>query len=129
VLGPWVNRPWLNALSTVIVSILFVLSLILMTTTIFPGIDVPALVVALAVTLGAVLAVAGVLYWRSLWRKPLPPREDRARRDAWRMPPVALLERPTWSRGRTLTMYLMYGYLVVAVVLLVVKAVRLGLHA
>src|SRR5579872_6418970 len=31
VLGPWANRPWLNALATVIVSVLLVLSLILMT--------------------------------------------------------------------------------------------------
>ena len=44
----------------------------------------------------------------------------------WRMPPLALIERPTWTRGRTTTMYLMYGYLFVAVVLLLVKAVQLG---
>ena len=37
----------------------------------------------------------------------------------WRMPPLALIERPTWTRGRTTTMYLMYGYLFVAVALLV----------
>jgi len=36
VLGPWVNRPWLNVVATFIVSVLFVLSLILMTTTVFP---------------------------------------------------------------------------------------------
>jgi Mn2+/Fe2+ NRAMP family transporter len=129
VLGPWVNRPWLNALSTVIVSVLFVLSLILMTTTVFPNIDVPTLVVALAATLGAVLVVAGGLYWRAVAGRPRRSTEDRTRRETWRMPPVALIERPTWSRGRTATMYLMYGYLVVAVSLLVVKAIRLGLHA
>ena len=44
----------------------------------------------------------------------------------WRMPPLALIERPTWTRGRTTTMYLMYGYLFVAVVLLFVKAVELA---
>ena len=76
-----------------------------------------------------VLAVAGALYVRALRRRPARTPDERTRRDTWRMPPVALLERPTWSRGRTLTMYLMYGYLVVAVALLVVKAVRLGLHA
>ena len=32
----------------------------------------------------------------------------------WRMPPLALIERPTWTRGRTTTMYLMYCYLFVA---------------
>ncbi len=47
----------------------------------------------------------------------------------WRMPPLALIERPTWTRGRTTTMYLMYAYLFVAVVLLFVKAVQLALDA
>ncbi len=44
----------------------------------------------------------------------------------WRMPPLALIERPTWTRGRTTTMYLMYCYLFVAVALLLVKAIQLG---
>src|SRR5437868_354536 len=35
VLGPWVNRPWLNALASVILGVLIVLSLILVATTIF----------------------------------------------------------------------------------------------
>ena len=44
------------------------------------------------------------------------------------MPPLALLGRPVWSRGRVLAMYLMWGYLFAAVGLLVVKAVRLAGH-
>ena len=51
VLGPWVNRPWLNFVATFIVSVLLVLSLILMTTTVFPHIDVPALFVGLSIAL------------------------------------------------------------------------------
>ena len=43
------------------------------------------------------------------------------------MPQLALLERPAWSRGRTLSMRVLSLYLVVAVVLLVVKAVQLGI--
>ncbi len=128
VLGPWVNRPWLNAVSTVIVSMLFVLSLILMATTVFPHIDVPGLLLGLLAALVVVLAVAGALYARALARRPSPPDHHRERRDTWRMPPLALIERPAWSRGRTLTMYLMYGYLFVAVALLLVKAIELGLH-
>jgi hypothetical protein len=42
------------------------------------------------------------------------------------MPPLALLERPTWSPGRKAAMLLLRGYLVVAVLLLVVKTVQLG---
>jgi hypothetical protein len=44
------------------------------------------------------------------------------------MPPLSLLERPKWSRGRLLGMYALRAYLVVAVVLLFVKAIELGLH-
>jgi len=126
VLGPWVNRPWLNILSTLIISVLFVLSLILMTTTVFPHLDVPALLAGLAGALGLVLLVAGTLYLRAVRRRPAPDPAERERRVTWRMPPLALIERPTWTRGRTITMYLMYGYLFVAVVLLLVKAVQLG---
>ncbi len=43
------------------------------------------------------------------------------------MPPLALLDRPKWSRTRLITMYALRGYLVVAVVLLLVKAIQLGL--
>jgi hypothetical protein len=42
------------------------------------------------------------------------------------MPPLAFLERPTWSRGRKMSMLALRGYLVVAVVLLAIKAVELG---
>jgi hypothetical protein len=42
------------------------------------------------------------------------------------MPPLALLGRPEWSRVRVLTMRALSGYLVVAVALLLVKAVELG---
>jgi NRAMP (natural resistance-associated macrophage protein)-like metal ion transporter len=126
VLGPWINRPWLNILSTVIVSVLFVLSLILMTTTVFPHIDVPALLAGLSSALGLVLVVAGGLYLRALRRRVGPDPIERERRMTWRMPPLALIERPTWTRGRTTTMYLMYAYLFVAVVLLFVKAVQLS---
>jgi NRAMP (natural resistance-associated macrophage protein)-like metal ion transporter len=128
VLGPWVNRPWLNAVATVIVSVLLVLSLILMTTTVFPHIDVPELLLALAVALLFVLAVAGVLYARALARAPRVAPAGGQRRDTWRMPPVTLLERPVWSPVRTGTLYVMYGYLALSVVMLLVKAVQLGLH-
>jgi Mn2+/Fe2+ NRAMP family transporter len=128
VLGPWVNRPWLNVVATVIVSVLFVLSLILMATTVFPHIDVGLLLVALVAALALAFAVVGPLYVRALRGRPPEDKAARLRRDTWRMPPLALIERPSWSRGRTATMYAMYGYLFVAVALLLVKAIQLGLH-
>src|ERR1039458_9107106 len=53
VLGPWVNKPWLNAVSGFIVSILLMMSLILMATTLFSRINVREL----SLVLGAVLVV------------------------------------------------------------------------
>ena len=50
------------------------------------------------------------------------------RRETWRMPRLSLLDRPKWSRGRMAGMYALRVYLVVAVVLLFVKAVELGVH-
>ena len=81
VLGPWVNRPWLNVVSTFIVSVLFVLSLILMTTTVFPHIDVPALLAGLASALGLVLRRGGgsVPPGAAPARRPRPRRARAAR--------------------------------------------------
>ena len=42
VLGPWVNRPWLNWVAGLIVGVLLLLSGILMATTVFPDMDVVA---------------------------------------------------------------------------------------
>jgi hypothetical protein len=43
------------------------------------------------------------------------------------MPPLELLARPEWSRIRTVGMYGLRGYLVVAVVMLIVKAIEVGI--
>jgi hypothetical protein len=44
------------------------------------------------------------------------------------MPPLNLLSRPTWSKSRLAGMWALRAYLVVAVILLLVKAIQLGLH-
>jgi hypothetical protein len=43
------------------------------------------------------------------------------------MPPLALLGRPVWSRGRRVAMFVLWVYLALAVVMLLVKTVQLGL--
>ena len=125
VLGPWVNRPWLNAVAVVIISVLLMLSGILMVTTLFPGIDVPALTLVFGAVLVAALIVIGVLSLRR--PRPSEDREERRRaRETWTMRPLALLDRPTWSPMRRVAMLALSGYLVIAVLLLLVKAVQLG---
>jgi hypothetical protein len=49
-----------------------------------------------------------------------------AERQAWRMPPIALLKPAEWSTGRKVALLTLRGYLVISVLLLIVKAVRLG---
>jgi Mn2+/Fe2+ NRAMP family transporter len=128
VLGPWVNRLWLNAVSTVIVSLLLMMSLVLMITTLFPSIDVKKLALVLAAVLLVAYAAGAVFLARSHHRRPAAPPIHPDVRANWRMPRLNLLERPKWSKGRLAAMYGMYAYLVIAVAMLAVKAIRLGLH-
>ena len=130
VLGPWVNRPWLNGAAGLIVGTLLLLSGILMATTLFPHIDVVAVAGYLTLALIALAAAAvPTLRWMAR-RQPAPPAaKPPARpvdRDTWRMPPLTLLEPVTWSPGTRLGMIALRSYLVVGALLLVVKAVQLG---
>ena len=128
VLGPWVNRPWLNVVAGVIVSVLLMMSLVLMATTLFTQVNVNDLALVLGGVLIVSYVVTGValLRWRA--RRPVEAPVSKEARANWRMPPLNLLNRPKWSRGRLLGMYALRGYLVVAVVLLLVKAIELGVN-
>ncbi|MEE6169782.1 MULTISPECIES: NRAMP family divalent metal transporter [unclassified Mycolicibacterium] len=132
VLGPWVNRPWLNAVAAVIVGTLLMLSGILMATTMFPDVDVVSVAEYLGVSL-VVLGVAAALLVRWISRRHAPSPEQevlirklaRADKSTWRMPPLSLLEPVKWSPGTRLGMIALRSYLVIGAVLLVVKAVQL----
>jgi NRAMP (natural resistance-associated macrophage protein)-like metal ion transporter len=130
VLGPWVNRRWLNIVAAFIVSTLLLLSGILMATTLFPDVNVVAVTeyLVVAIVIGVILAV-GVLKWlerRHGPQPPAPPLPTGVAKTQWRMPQLALLDPVTWSAGTKLGMLALRGYLVVGAVLLVVKAVQLG---
>ena len=132
VLGPWVNRRWLNIVAAFIVSTLLLLSGILMATTLFPDVDVVE--VAEYLVVGIVIAVilaVGALKWlerRHGPQPPAPPLPDGMDKTVWRMPRLALLDPVKWSAGTKLGMLALRGYLVVGAVLLIVKAVQLGSH-
>jgi Mn2+/Fe2+ NRAMP family transporter len=127
VLGPWVNSTWLNVLASVIVGTLFVLSGILVVTTAVPSVNVLILALVLGVALAGGLVLLGVRTF--LYRRRQAPAEPPApvERETWTMPPLALLEKPVWSRERRLAMRLMWIYVLTTVVLLVVKAIQLGI--
>jgi hypothetical protein len=130
VLGPWCNRPWLNALASVIVAVLVLLSLILMATTVFPGLDVTRFALAGGGVLAIALGAFAVASWRLSRRRSSPappvPGTRSVPREEWTMAPLALLTRPRWSLGRRVAMVAMSGYLWLAVALLVVKVVQLA---
>jgi len=125
VLGPWVNRTWLNVVATLILGILVMLSLILVVTTVFSSVNVPLLLGVLTVVM--LIALVGVTAFTTRGARARPAdtfaEEDR---ETWRMPSLALLTRPVPSRSRLVALYAMRGYLVLAVLLLLVKAVQLG---
>jgi Mn2+/Fe2+ NRAMP family transporter len=128
VLGPWCNASWLNAVASVIVGVLVELSLILMASTMFPAVNVVDLFLYLSLALLLVLAGSAVYFLRS---RPAAgvlgvSAVSGENRSSWTMPPLALLERPVWSPGRKGAMLVLRGYLVVAVLLLLVKSIQLG---
>ncbi len=130
VLGPWVNRAWLNWVAGVIVGTLLLLSGILMATTLFPKIDVVVVsgyLVAAMVVFG--VAAVPALRWMGRRQPARPVVQLPARgvdRTTWRMPPLALLEPVVWSPGTRLGMIALRTYLVAGALLLVVKAVQLS---
>ena len=141
VLGPWVNKPWLNAVAGFIIGVLVLLSLVLTAATLFPHLSGGQLATLLAggVALGG-LAVAGwaAARFRSgrAARRGLPDDPEAelgtgvvlaAQRLTWRMPPLASLPKPVWSPGRKLGMITLRLYLVIAVSLVIVKIVQLSL--
>jgi NRAMP (natural resistance-associated macrophage protein)-like metal ion transporter len=129
VLGPWVNRSWLNVVASVIVGILVELSLILMASTVFPKVNVTHLFIYLSIVLVACLAGMALYAVRNratAGEVDVAEITAQEKRSTWTMPPIALLERPAWSPGRKAAMLVLRGYLVVAMVLLIVKTVQLG---
>jgi NRAMP (natural resistance-associated macrophage protein)-like metal ion transporter len=131
VLGPWVNKGWLNVLASIIISVLLILSGVLMATTLFPHVNVVTVFVVLTIALSVIGAGVGGWLFRSARRnggtvesrvEPLTPAEKMS----WRMPPLALLKPVKWSPGLRVGILALRAYLVVSAILLVIKAVQLG---
>lgn len=129
VLGPWVNRTWLNVVAAIIVGLLVMLSLILAAATLFPDIDATKVALFLGILLVTTLVVMGITAY--IQRRRHGPGPElvalfKMDKEAWQMPPLQELTRPVWSLTRKVGMFALRMYLVIAVVLLAVKVIQLA---
>ncbi|MGH3570510.1 MAG: NRAMP family divalent metal transporter [Pseudonocardiaceae bacterium] len=131
VLGPWVNSRALNVFTSAVIAVLVMLSIVLTAAVVFPGITAPAILAILVA--GTVSAILAGGYLAIYHRRHPPARDtattpvDRELRVSWRMPPLALLTRPTLSTGRRLGLSVLRGYLVIAAGMVIVRVVQLAL--
>jgi hypothetical protein len=125
VLGPWANPRWLNAIATTVVGAMLVLSAMLTLTTLFRNLPVVATWMTLSGVLVLALAAIAIATGRSDARRVGREVGD----TTWTMPPIDSLGRPDVSRARTLGLVVLRCYLVLAIVALVIKAVRVALGA
>jgi Mn2+/Fe2+ NRAMP family transporter len=130
VLGPWVNPTWLNVVATLVIATLLMLSGTLMATTMFPHLNGARVAVWLSVALAGGLAGTATALRISRARRgsaaaPVAgiPREQRS---GWRMPPLAMLKPVAWSPTLKVGVIALRCYLVVAALLLIIKAIQLG---
>ena len=128
VLGPWVNGRRTNIFTTAVVTILVALSVILTASVLFPGITAAQIVGILAGFAAGGLILVGVITAVRLRAGRLASVPiDRTGKENWRMPPLALLQRPDVPVVRKIGMTTLRLYLAVATVLVVVKIVQLML--
>jgi NRAMP (natural resistance-associated macrophage protein)-like metal ion transporter len=128
VLGPWVNGRRTNLFTGTVVAVLVALSVILTASVLDPGITARQIVTILACCCGAaVLGALAVGAWRLHTGTLATAPVDRAGRENWRMPQLALLTRPRVPLGRKIGMSILRSYLAVATVLVAVKIIQLAL--
>jgi len=129
VLGPWVNGPVTNFFAITIVSVLVVLSLDLTVSTLFPslnGVTLTELCFAGAAGLGVALAPAVLWARRRRARSGQDVVDLRAcvkglDRATWRMPRLDQLPKPRQTLLRTVSVYSLRAYVVVAVVIVGIR--------
>jgi len=131
VLGPRVNRRWLNILAGLIIGVLLLLSSILLASTLFPTVNTVTLTIGLSTTI--VIGAAATFLVLHIMRRTRAAadtgavtRVDRSERDTWRMPPLRALKPYVWTPSLRMGMILLRGYLILSALLLLVKAIQLG---
>ncbi len=130
VLGPWVNGRRLNIFTSAVIAVLVLLSIVLTAAVLFPDLTAAAILTifgagaGVAITAGLTLAIR---HRRHPGAEDTVAAAEREPRASWRMPPLALLTRPTLSTGRRLGLSVLRGYLVLAAAMVAVRVVQLAI--
>jgi len=127
VLGPWVNGRWLNLFTSAVAGLLVLMSFVLIAAVLFPETTDRYVAAFMGACLGAWAAAVAAGAALTLRVQTAGPAMSRARRAAWRMPPLAQLPGAELSWGGRVSMRLLWGYLLVAVAMVVVRVVQLAL--
>jgi NRAMP (natural resistance-associated macrophage protein)-like metal ion transporter len=127
VLGPWVNGPWLNLFTGMVIGVLLLLSVILTAAVLFPALGADAMLAILGGGSALGLIAAVPTFFKTL---RLPAwRIDSRLRDSWRMPALSALGAARMTPLTRASMLVLRGYLVIAGGLVVLRIVELaGLH-
>ncbi|GHG59187.1 natural resistance-associated macrophage protein [Sinomonas cellulolyticus] len=132
VMGPWVNGRAMNIFTSAVIAVLVILSVVLTAAVLFPDIDAATILAILGVG-GALAVLTGIglaiprLAAKARGNAKEATAVDRSQRLTWRMPPLALLERPQLSVTRRVGLSVLRLYLLVAMILVVVRVVQLAL--
>jgi hypothetical protein len=110
-----------------VVAVLVCLSVILTASVLFPHISTAQIIdIMLACAAAGLLAAGYALVRRLRTGTAAASPIDRAGKESWRMPPLALLKRPAMSAGRKIGMSALRLYLAVAMILVIVKIAELA---
>jgi NRAMP (natural resistance-associated macrophage protein)-like metal ion transporter len=128
VLGPWVNGRKTNTFTAAVVAVLVSLSVILTASVLFPNISSKQIVEIMMCCGAAGVLAAGYALTRRLRPGAVAAAPvDRTGRESWRMPSLALLQRPAMSAGRKIGMGALRLYLGIAMILVIVKIAQLAI--
>ena len=129
VLGPWVNGKWLNIFTSAVIAILVMLSIVLTSSVLFPDISGETILWILGIgsSLALLFGVGFAITRRARSSSIVAVPIDRTQRTGWRMLPLSQLTRPEMSPGRKIGLTVLRGYLLIAMLLVIVRVVQLAL--
>ncbi len=138
-LGPWTNSSWLNILASIIVFALVDLSLVITINTVFPSVNsvvIMECLLILSLAIGIPVGIVKRVRHRHLLTKNTSLTGEKTsrrhrrmllaeKRQQWSTPSLALINKPQRTMLFKVSMFVLRGYLILAVIALVIKLARL----